>query len=108
MSGTVSMHDYVQNRPAPDAEVLVDLREPYLYAFGTVPGAVNIPLDALGQLYRLPKDRTIYVFCQSGEASVEIAELLDDAGYTAYHLSGGYREYLLEHLQTPDETEEHA
>jgi rhodanese-related sulfurtransferase len=38
------------------------------------------------------------VFCQSGEISEEIVELLSDAGYTAYNLTGGYREYFRECL----------
>ena len=84
--------EYVQN--SLESDILIDLREKLMYEFGTIHGAVNIPLEDIKQLYQLPKDRNIYVFCQSGEISGEIVELLVDAGYNAYNLTGGYREYL--------------
>lgn len=88
----IDICDYV-NAAKPD-DVVVDLRDPYIFEFGTLKGAVNIPMDRIRQLYHLPRDRKIYVFCQVGKISEEIVELLLDAGYEAYHLSGGYREYL--------------
>lgn len=78
---------------AESAGVLVDARDPEMYARGTIPGALNIPLDSIRQLYHLPKDKNIYIFCQTGEVSREMAELLSDAGYQAWNLTGGYREY---------------
>lgn len=84
--------EYLKDRPKDD--ILVDLRSETLYAFGTVPGAINIPVERIGALYDLPKEKTICLFCQSGEISGEFAELLSDAGYDACNLTGGYREYL--------------
>ena len=75
-------------------DILVDVREKTLFDFGTIPGAVNIPLDNIKELYSLPKEQNIYVFCQAGDISGEIVELLSDAGYTAFNLTGGYRRYL--------------
>ena len=75
-------------------DVTVDLRDKTLYKFGTLPGAINIPVENIRELYRLPKDKDIYVFCQAGEISGEMAQLLSDAGYNAFNLTGGYREYL--------------
>lgn len=88
----IDICEYMKTRSKDD--ILVDIREPLMFAFGTVPGAINIPLDNIKQLYRLPKERSVYVFCQAGEISPEIVELLSDAGYHAYNLTGGYREYL--------------
>lgn len=84
--------EYIKIRSKED--ILIDLRERLMFEFGTVPGAVNIPLESIKELYRLPKDQNIYVFCQTGEISAEIVELLSDAGYNAFNLIGGYREYL--------------
>lgn len=75
-------------------DVLVDLRDPFTARCGTFEGAVNIPMEQIRQLYDLPRDRKIYFFCQAGLISEEVVELMLDAGYEAYHLSGGYREYL--------------
>lgn len=82
--------------PVSENELYVDLREPDVFACGSLPGAVNIPLDKLSLLYDLPQDRRICVFCQAGIISEDIAELLRDAGYDAYSLEGGYRRWLRE------------
>ena len=81
-------------KPMSKEEVYVDLREPRVFACGSLPGAVNIPLDKLSLLYDLPRDKRICVYCQAGIISEDIAELLRDAGYDAYSLEGGYRGYL--------------
>lgn len=73
---------------------LVDIRPKEVYDFGTIPGAINIPAAQPQDLYDLPTDKKVYIFCQSGEISGEYAELLCDAGYDAYHLPVGYLGYL--------------
>ena len=98
MINEINICDYLKKHCSNNADILVDIREKVMYDFGTIPGAVNIPIDAIRQLYRLPKDKDIYVFCQAGEVSREIVELLSDAGYNAYNLAGGYREYLKTYL----------
>lgn len=74
--------------------IYVDIREEQYARYGTIGEAKNIPADRLQELYRLPRDKKIYVFCQKGEISGEIVEVLLDAGYDAYHLEGGYLAYL--------------
>lgn len=101
MINEIPICEYLRRRSVDGTDILVDIREKLMYEFGTIPGAVNIPLDEIRQLYRLPKDRDIYVFCQAGEVSGEIVELLADAGYTVYNLTGGYRAYLRECLAEP-------
>ena len=92
MMNEISICEYLKIRSADD--ILIDVREKLMYEFGTVPGAVNIPVESIRELYRLPKEHNIYVFCQAGEISAEIVQLLSDAGYHAFNLTGGYREYL--------------
>jgi rhodanese-related sulfurtransferase len=88
--------DYMENRT--DDGILVDIRDKHAYDCGTIPGAIHIPIDEIGRLYELPKNKKIYLFCQAGEISRQFAELLDDSGYEAYSLSGGYRQYFKEHI----------
>lgn len=95
--------EYLSNRSEDD--ILIDVREKLVYGFGTIPGAINIPLENIRQLYHLPKDRNIYVFCQAGEISGEIVELLSDAGYNACNLAQGYREYLRCQITEPSESD---
>ena len=89
--------DYIEIRS--DDDILVDLRSKIMYEFGTIPGAVNIPIECITELYQLPKDKNIYLFCQVGKISGEFAELLSDNGYNACNLVGGYREYLRDSLE---------
>lgn len=92
-SRSIAICEYMEHRFPND--VLVDIRDHTTYSLGTLPGAVNVPYDNLGALYDLPQDKKICVFCQKGETSGEIVELLLAAGYDAYELAGGYRAYLL-------------
>lgn len=72
--------------------MVVDVRTPEEYAGGHVPGAVNLPLDALGaRMDELGahRDGEVYLICQSGRRSARAAELLSAAGYTAVNVEGG-------------------
>ncbi|MCS7058118.1 MAG: rhodanese-like domain-containing protein [Meiothermus sp.] len=61
---------------------VVDVREPYEYAMGHVPGAVNIPLGRLAaEVGRLPKDRKLLLVCASGNRSSQAAEYLVGQGF---------------------------
>ena len=77
-----------------DQDILVDLRDRTVFNFGTIPGAVNIPVDEIDKLYLLPQSKRIVLFCQKGEISSDIADLLDENGFKTAELLGGYREYL--------------
>ncbi len=87
-----------EKRFPPEGELVVDLREPYAFECGSIPGSVNIPLSDIRRLYTLPRDKRLCVVCQIGEISQEIAELLRDAGYDAYSLEGGWRWYCKTYL----------
>lgn len=92
MAQEIDIWEYLSRRKEED--ILIDMRDEWLYRAHTIPGAVNIPLNDIRKLYALPRDQDIYVFCQAGENSLEYAELLEDAGCRAWSLSGGYRAYL--------------
>lgn len=101
----INICEYLKQRNQGD--ILVDLRDQRLYQLGTIKGAVNIPVENILELYQLPKDKTICLFCQAGDYSAEIAELLSDIGYHIYDLSGGYREYLREFIFQSESEENH-
>lgn len=61
---------------------VVDVREPYEYAIGHLPGAVNLPLGRFPQsLGQLPRDRKILLVCASGGRSSSAAEYLVGQGF---------------------------
>ena len=89
---TLSYHDFMES--VEEGGILVDLRDDGQTQFGGIPGAVRIPATQLWKLYELPEQERIYLYCQKGEISGEILELMADAGYDAYELEGGYLSYL--------------
>ena len=73
-----------------DGAVVIDVREPYEYAAGHVPGARLVPLSTLGsQATRLPRDVPVYVICASGNRSLAAADFLVRAGVDAWSVAGG-------------------
>ncbi len=74
--------------------LLLDVRTVGEYRAGNIPGAVHIPLDDLrGRLGELPRDRVVYVHCQSGLRSYLACRILSQEGYDCYNLAGGYGFY---------------
>lgn len=73
-----------------DAYVL-DVREPWEYEAGHIPGAVSIPqADLALRLAEVPKDRDVLVVCQSGVRSLRAAGFLKGIGYDrVINLAGG-------------------
>ncbi|MEU4421557.1 rhodanese-like domain-containing protein [Actinoplanes sp. NPDC024001] len=73
-----------------DGAVVIDVREPFEYLSGHVPGAELVPLARLAaRIGDLPKDRPVYVICASGNRSLTAAGLLHRAGIDAWSVAGG-------------------
>lgn len=66
--------------------LLVDVRTPQEFAAGHVPGAINVPLQELGErLHELgDQSRPIVVYCRSGARSATAKAILSRAGYGVY------------------------
>ncbi len=73
--------------------VVLDVRTAEEFKEGHLDGAVNIDYkqgDFVKQaVARLPKDRTIAVYCRSGRRSAGAAELLAEEGYRVVNMKGG-------------------
>ncbi|VYU79313.1 thiosulfate sulfurtransferase PspE [Metakosakonia massiliensis] len=65
------------------AEHWIDVRVPEQYQQEHVEGAVNIPLRDIqaGTFTPLPKDDTLYLYCNSGRQSTLATETLSRMGY---------------------------
>ena len=79
----------------PETGCVFDLRKKDQFDRGSFPGAVNLPVEELEERKKeLPKEKTIYLMCHTGERSRECTELLEKEGYDAVNIEGGYRAYL--------------
>ncbi|WP_406043384.1 rhodanese-like domain-containing protein [Micromonospora sp. NBC_00898] len=73
-----------------DGAAAVDVREPFEYVEGHVPGARSVPLGQLPAVVGdLPRNRPVYVICASGNRSLSAAQFLARAGIDARSVSGG-------------------
>ncbi|RDV44756.1 CoA-disulfide reductase [Leifsonia sp. ku-ls] len=73
---------------------LVDVRTPGEFAAGSIPGAVNIPVDDLrDRLAELP-DGPLVVHCQVGQRGHTAARILTQYGRDVVNLDGGYRTWV--------------
>lgn len=69
---------------------VVDVREPFEYEEGHVPGARLVPLAQLPAVVgELPRSRPLYVICAGGSRSLAAAQFLARAGIEARSVSGG-------------------
>lgn len=69
----------------------VDVRTREEFARGTLPGAINIPVDELRERLSELEDTDIVVNCQVGQRGHTAALLLNELGFRARNLDGGYR-----------------
>jgi len=75
--------------------MLVDVRTRDEFSFGSIPGAVNIPLDELREhLSEIPMNKEVILFCAIGLRGYLALRILTGRGYTKVkNLSGGYKTY---------------
>ncbi len=79
---------------ADSAVVRLDVRTPQEYAEGHIEGAINIDVLSDGfadEASKLPTDRTIALYCRSGNRSKKAAAILADKGYKVIELATGYK-----------------
>jgi len=80
--------------------VLVDVREPGEYKSGHARGAKNIPLSQIQQrVNEVPRDREVFLICQSGHRSMQAANLLQQQGLDkVVRVNGGTSIWRLHNL----------
>ena len=74
---------------------ILDVRTPEEFKIGAIEGAYNIDdLELRSRLNEVPKDKSIFVFCEVGFRGYLATRLLLQHGYEkVYNLTGGYRTF---------------
>ena len=71
-------------------ERVVDVREPFEYASGHIPGSEHIPMHLVPlRLQEFPADAPVYLVCASGNRSWQVAAFLAWHGIRAFNVAGG-------------------
>lgn len=75
--------------------VLLDVRTPKEYQEGHVPESKNVPLQAIGQVASVARDKEtpLFVYCYSGSRSGQAVNALKRMGYTNVRNIGGISSY---------------
>jgi rhodanese-related sulfurtransferase len=88
--------DVPQVSPAevPADAVVLDVREPYEWAGGHIPGARHVPMNSVPatvdhQPETIPADERVYVVCHVGGRSAQVTAWLRRHGYDAVNIDGG-------------------
>jgi NADPH-dependent 2,4-dienoyl-CoA reductase/sulfur reductase-like enzyme/peroxiredoxin family protein/rhodanese-related sulfurtransferase/TusA-related sulfurtransferase len=75
-------------------QFVLDVRTAEEFEAGTIPGAVNIPLDQLrDRMAELPREKEILAFCQVGLRGYLACRILSQNGLRCRNLSGGYKTF---------------
>jgi len=75
---------------------IIDVREPYEWQIGHIPGARLVPLDRIAaEIPRLDKRKETILYCKVGERSMYAARQLADAGVSEVrNLAGGILRWI--------------
>ncbi|MFZ5597537.1 MAG: rhodanese-like domain-containing protein [Bacillota bacterium] len=69
---------------------LIDIRDAKDFSAGHIQGAHNIPFREVGRnMNSLPKDKTLIVYCHTGQTAGQTVAALNIAGFKARSLNGG-------------------
>lgn len=69
---------------------LIDVREPYEWEAGRIPGARHIELERLpSEAEAIDRELPVVFSCRGGSRSAMAAEAFRTAGYEAYNMEGG-------------------
>ncbi|MBI5106712.1 MAG: rhodanese-like domain-containing protein [Solirubrobacterales bacterium] len=84
-------------RRVQDGAQLIDVREPYEWEAGRIPGARHLELERLSsQAATIDKDAPVVFHCRAGVRSLMAAQAFRRAGYDAYSMSGGIEQWQAE------------
>ncbi len=71
--------------------IIIDVRTPAEYQSGHIKGALNLPLDSLGNnLSKLKKNVPVIACCASGMRSAAAISILKSNGFTEIYNGGGW------------------
>lgn len=87
----VSGEEFAEYLKKPANRQFIDVREPFEFKSGHIPGAINLPLSQLKKrIQEVNKDKEVFLYCRSGSRSKQAARVLAKHGVNnMFNLVGG-------------------
>jgi rhodanese-related sulfurtransferase len=88
----ISEKDFVAKVKAGESLLILDIRQPDVYAKGHIKGAVNLPwgMAIAANLAKLPANKPVMVYCYTGQTAGQTVALLNMAGINAKSVNLGW------------------
>ena len=83
----------------PGSYRILDMRSAESLAYGTIPGAETVEAEALLENPPENDGRRLVLVCARGQFSLDAALALEERGYAAYSLAGGYLAWLRRQME---------
>jgi rhodanese-related sulfurtransferase len=81
----------VARRHAAGELIIVDVREPYEWEAGRVPGSSHVQMERVAAMApEIPQDRPVAFLCLAGVRAGMVAQGFRAVGYDAYNVRGGF------------------
>lgn len=82
-----------------DSYQIIDIRDEVEISHGAIPGAIAMKPEEIEDSELVNRDKCCVICCSRGKMSVSVAEQLQEKGYQAESLDGGYISWLLDAMQ---------
>lgn len=74
---------------------VIDVRQEKDFQMGTFNHAMNVPIANLENcIETIPKEKPVFALCYTGDKSIDVVERLEELGFEAANIIGGYRSLL--------------
>jgi len=77
--------------------ILIDVRTASECAGGMIPNSLHLDIrrsDIVERLLEIPKEKSIFIYCQHGIRSIQVCRFLESKAYPKlFNLIGGYHAY---------------
>ena len=101
MSSSISIKELKELDPS--SYQIVDIRDAVEISHGAIPGALVMKTEEIETSDAIDRSKKTIICCSRGRFSVAAAEELQEKGWDAVSLEGGYIAWLMDVMSAPEE-----
>ena len=106
MSTSISIKELKELDPS--SYQIVDIRDAVEISHGAIPGALVMKTEEIETNDAIDRSKKTIICCSRGRFSVAAAEELQEKGWDAVSLEGGYIAWLMDVMSAPEEQDKAA